>query len=36
VSDAGKRLTAEFTKKYPDWASMDLVAMFVERVYEEN
>jgi glyoxylase-like metal-dependent hydrolase (beta-lactamase superfamily II) len=36
VSDAGKQLTAEFTKKYPDWASMDLVVMFVERVYEEN
>jgi glyoxylase-like metal-dependent hydrolase (beta-lactamase superfamily II) len=35
VSDAGKQLTAEFKAKYPDWASMDLVATFVERVYEE-
>jgi glyoxylase-like metal-dependent hydrolase (beta-lactamase superfamily II) len=35
VSDAGKQLTAEFKAKYPDWASMDLVASFVERVYEE-
>ena len=36
VSDAGKQLTAEFKAKYPDWASMDLVAGFVERVYAEN
>jgi glyoxylase-like metal-dependent hydrolase (beta-lactamase superfamily II) len=35
VSDAGKQLTAEFKAKYPDWGSMDLVATFVERVYEE-
>ncbi len=36
VSDAGKQLTAEFKAKYSDWASMDLVASFVERVYAEN
>jgi glyoxylase-like metal-dependent hydrolase (beta-lactamase superfamily II) len=36
VSDAGKQLTAEFKAKYPDWANMDLVAGFVERVYGEN
>jgi glyoxylase-like metal-dependent hydrolase (beta-lactamase superfamily II) len=36
VSDAGKQLTAEFKSKYPDWANMDLVAGFVERVYAEN
>ena len=36
VSDAGKQLTLEFKAKYPDWESMDLVATFVERVYEEN
>ena len=36
VGDAGKQLMAEFTKKYPDWQSMDLVPAFVERVYEEN
>jgi glyoxylase-like metal-dependent hydrolase (beta-lactamase superfamily II) len=35
VNDAGKQLTAEFKAKYPDWGSMDLVATFVERVYEE-
>ena len=35
VSDAGKQLTAEFKAKYPDWENMDLVATFVERVYEE-
>ena len=34
VGDAGKQLMAEFTKKYPDWQSMDLVPAFVERVYE--
>ncbi len=33
VSDAGKQLTAEFRAKYPGWASMDLVAAYVERVY---
>ena len=36
ANDAGKQLTAEFKAKYPDWASMDLVASFVERVYAEN
>ena len=36
VNDAGKQLTAEFKAKYPGWSSMDLVAGFVERVYEEN
>jgi glyoxylase-like metal-dependent hydrolase (beta-lactamase superfamily II) len=36
VKDAGKQLTAEFKTKYPGWSSMDLVATFVERVYEEN
>ena len=36
VKDAGQQLTAEFKAKYPDWASMDLVAGFVERVYSED
>jgi len=36
VSDAGKQLTAEFKAKYSDWANMDLVVSFVERVYGEN
>jgi len=36
VSDAGKQLTAEFKAKYREWSSMELVAGFVERVYEEN
>jgi glyoxylase-like metal-dependent hydrolase (beta-lactamase superfamily II) len=36
VNDAGKQLTAEFKAKYPDWANMDLVASFVERVYAET
>jgi len=36
VSDAGKQLTAEFKVKYREWSSMELVAGFVERVYEEN
>jgi glyoxylase-like metal-dependent hydrolase (beta-lactamase superfamily II) len=36
AADAGKQLTAEFKTKHPDWASMDLVAGFVERVYAEN
>ncbi len=36
VTDAGKRLTAEFTAQYPDWSNMNLVQTFVERVYEEN
>jgi glyoxylase-like metal-dependent hydrolase (beta-lactamase superfamily II) len=35
VSDAGKQLTAEFKAKYPDWGNMELVASFIERVYEE-
>src|ERR1700674_4418230 len=36
VNDAGKQLTVEFKAKYPDWANMDLVVSFVERVYAEN
>jgi hypothetical protein len=36
ASDAGKQLMVEFKAKYPDWASMDLVVNFVERVYEDN
>ncbi len=36
VGDAGKQLTAEFKAKYPDWASMDLAASFVGRVYAED
>jgi glyoxylase-like metal-dependent hydrolase (beta-lactamase superfamily II) len=36
VKDAGQQLTAEFKAKYPDWASMDLVPGFVERVYAED
>ena len=36
VNDAGKQLTAEFKAKSAGWSSMDLVAGFVERVYEEN
>jgi glyoxylase-like metal-dependent hydrolase (beta-lactamase superfamily II) len=36
ASDAGKRLTAEFTAKYAGWASLNLVETFVARVYEEN
>jgi glyoxylase-like metal-dependent hydrolase (beta-lactamase superfamily II) len=36
ASDAGKQLTAEFKAKYPDWGNLELVASFVERVYEET
>ncbi len=36
ADDAGKQLTAEFKAKYPDWASMELVASFVQSVYAEN
>src|SRR6202171_1993672 len=36
VHDDGMQLTVEFKAKYPDWANMDLVASFVERVYVEN
>ena len=36
AKDAGQQLTAEFKAKYSDWASMDLVAGFVERVYAED
>ena len=36
ADDAAKQLTAEFKAKYPDWASMELVASFVQSVYAEN
>jgi len=36
ANDAGKQLTAEVKAKYPDWSSVELVASFVDRVYEEN
>ena len=36
ASDAGKRLTAEFTSRYAGWSSLNLVDSFVERVYQEN
>ena len=36
ADDAAKQLTAEFKAKYPDWASMELVASFVQNVYAEN
>jgi glyoxylase-like metal-dependent hydrolase (beta-lactamase superfamily II) len=36
ADDAGKQLTAEFKAKYPDWASMELVASFVQSVYAES
>jgi glyoxylase-like metal-dependent hydrolase (beta-lactamase superfamily II) len=36
ADDAGKQLTAEFKAKYPDWASMELVANFVQSVYAES
>jgi len=36
ADDAAKQLTAEFKAKYPDWASMELVASFVQSVYAES
>jgi len=36
ADDAGKQLTAEFKAKYPEWASMELVANFVQSVYAES
>jgi glyoxylase-like metal-dependent hydrolase (beta-lactamase superfamily II) len=36
TADAGKRLTAEITAQYPGWMNLNLIASFVERVYEEN
>ena len=34
ADDAGKRLEAEFKKKYPDWPSMN-VSGFVRSIYAE-
>jgi glyoxylase-like metal-dependent hydrolase (beta-lactamase superfamily II) len=34
ADDAGKQLTAEFTRKYPDWPGMN-VAGFVHSIYAE-
>ena len=42
AADAGKRLTAEFQKDYPEWAknpdwpNVNGVAGFVQRVYSDN
>ena len=36
ADDAAKQLTAEFKTKYPDWASTELVASFVQSVYAES
>ncbi len=35
VDDAGKQLTAEFQKKYPDWGNVSGIPNAVRRVYEE-
>ena len=35
VEDAGRQLTSEFQKKYPDYGNMPGVANVVRRVYEE-
>jgi len=36
AQDAGKQMTEEFKKKYPDWPNMAPLGGFVERVYDEK
>jgi glyoxylase-like metal-dependent hydrolase (beta-lactamase superfamily II) len=36
AEEAGKQLTAEYKKKYPDWPNMNPLSGFVQRIYAES